>query len=555
MCNTAAHPGARMNFGFVIDNSSCIGCHACSTACKSENEVPLGVYRTWVKSVEAGQYPDVRRSFQVTRCNHCANPPCARICPTSAMFQRDDGIVEFDSDACIGCKACMQACPYDAIYLDPDNHTAAKCNFCAPRIDVGLEPACVVVCPEHAILAGDLDDPKSEVSRALGLSHATVRKPEQGTSPKLFYIQGNELTLHPDAGIRPESFAAADVRDHGHAGHRPAATPPNTRVNDRGMTLRTPRAQGLPAGGPITIGGRMAEQMVQVAYNAQHQVQWHWPIPAYLVTKHIAGGVFGLCALGALGLLPFDPRAVVFGGALGLVMLVVTLALLVYDLDRPDRFFFLLLRPQWKSWVARAAWILSGFAGVVFAWWGLEVAGWRGWLDADLVAMARVPLAVLTVPLAALTATYTAFLFAQAEGRDLWQGQHLPVLMAAQGVALGAAPLVALGAFDLIDPSVGIAARYLMLAALVLALGTQLVADLWITAPSELARRALESILRGPYRLWYWVGGVAVGQVLPIGLLLSGVAPLAALAVLPASLGLFAWAYAFVMAPQELPNS
>src|SRR5687768_16384743 len=128
-----------MNFGFVIDNSSCIGCHACSTACKSENEVPIGVYRTWVKSVEVGLFPDVRRSFQVTRCNHCANPPCVTICPTSAMHRRPDGIVDFASDSCIGCKACTQACPYDAIHMDPESHTAAKCNFCAHRTDLGLE--------------------------------------------------------------------------------------------------------------------------------------------------------------------------------------------------------------------------------------------------------------------------------------------------------------------------------------------------------------------------------------------------------------------------------
>ena len=112
------------DFGFVIDNRRCIGCHACSTACKSENQVPLGVHRTWVKTTETGAYPNTQRHFQVTRCNHCANPPCVRICPTGAMFQRDDGIVEFDSKACIGCKACMQACPYDAVHIDPDQGTA-----------------------------------------------------------------------------------------------------------------------------------------------------------------------------------------------------------------------------------------------------------------------------------------------------------------------------------------------------------------------------------------------------------------------------------------------
>ena len=182
-----------MKYGFVIDNRKCIGCHACSTACKSENEVPLGVNRTWVKYTETGAYPDVTRHFQVTRCNHCENAPCARICPVSAMYQRDDGIVEFDKDVCIGCKACIQACPYDAIHIDPNFGTASKCHFCSHRIDIGLEPACVVVCPEHAIVAGDMDDPASEISKVLAKQNVTVRKPEQGTAPKLFYIEGMKL--------------------------------------------------------------------------------------------------------------------------------------------------------------------------------------------------------------------------------------------------------------------------------------------------------------------------------------------------------------------------
>src|SRR5581483_9256660 len=114
---------AAMKYGFIIDNRKCIGCHACTVACKTENQVALGVNRTWVKYVEKGVFPNTRRVFQVTRCNHCEKPPCVAICPVTAMYQRKDGIVDFSSETCIGCKACMQACPYDSIYIDPDDGT------------------------------------------------------------------------------------------------------------------------------------------------------------------------------------------------------------------------------------------------------------------------------------------------------------------------------------------------------------------------------------------------------------------------------------------------
>ena len=111
--------------------------------------MPLGGFRTWVKYVEKGTFPDTRRYFSVLRCNHCDDAPCVTICPTVALYRRSDGIVDFDTRRCIGCKSCMQACPYDALYIDPDTNTAAKCHYCAHRIEVGLEPACVVVCPEQ----------------------------------------------------------------------------------------------------------------------------------------------------------------------------------------------------------------------------------------------------------------------------------------------------------------------------------------------------------------------------------------------------------------------
>ncbi|MDF1518834.1 MAG: 4Fe-4S dicluster domain-containing protein, partial [Lutibacter sp.] len=156
-----------------------MGCHACTVACKTEHGVPLGVNRTWVKYVEKGAWPDTKRFFSVMRCNHCTDAPCVAICPTTALHKRTDGIVDFETDRCIGCKSCMQACPYDSLYIDPHEHTAQKCNYCVHRVEIGLEPACVVVCPEHAIVAGDLDNPQTEIAGLVRTQVTTVRAPEQ----------------------------------------------------------------------------------------------------------------------------------------------------------------------------------------------------------------------------------------------------------------------------------------------------------------------------------------------------------------------------------------
>ena len=186
-----------MRYGFVIDQNRCIGCHACTVACKEEHNIAVGVNRTWVKYIEKGHYPDTRRHFAVLRCNHCDDAPCIEICPTVALFRRHDGIVDFDNERCIGCKSCMQACPYDALYIDPDRNTAAKCNFDASRVEMGYKPACEVVCPTQAILSGDLDDPNSQISRRIAMDKVSVRKPEKGTKPKLFYVGVDGDLLNP----------------------------------------------------------------------------------------------------------------------------------------------------------------------------------------------------------------------------------------------------------------------------------------------------------------------------------------------------------------------
>ena len=252
------------------------------------------------------------------------------------MIQRDDGIVEFDGDACIGCKACMQACPYDAIHIDPQTNTAAKCHFCAHRIEQQMEPACVVVCPTHSIIAGDLDDPNSEIRQVMAKKSVTVRKPEQGTQPKLFYVEGSHVALNPAAfSIETTEglFSQAPDPDTGH--------------------VEDPYVQQDYA--PIQIqSGRMAEQMVQVAHRVDHKMPWHWPVPAYLVTKGLGCGLWGLLSLSMLTeRLPAGSETAVWGGALATLGLVLTTLLLVMDLDRPERFLRILTRPQWKSWLVK----------------------------------------------------------------------------------------------------------------------------------------------------------------------------------------------------------
>jgi Fe-S-cluster-containing dehydrogenase component/formate-dependent nitrite reductase membrane component NrfD len=554
---------STMNYGFIIDNRKCIGCHACSTACKAENEVPLSVNRTWVKYVETGAYPDSRRHFQVTRCNHCANPPCVRICPVTAMYQRTDGIVEFDPDICIGCKACMQACPYDAIYIDPESHTAAKCHYCAHRVDLYLEPACVVVCPEHAIISGDMDDPLSEISHMLARHDVTVRKPEQGTAPKLFYIDGNDAALVPTATQRtPETFLWADVIPlHAKAvdGGRQTTderqqTQHAPRTTQHGTPIRTPQPQATAD--PIQFGGRMAEHMVQVAYNAQHVIPWHWPVPAYLVTKAIGSGLFLLLSLGVgLGLFPFDTTTAIWTGFASLLFIGITTGLLVYDLERPERFLLILTRPQWKSWLTRGAFILIGFTAIAGLWWLLVLGGVYTDALRGLAATLYLPLLWLGMPFALGSAVYTAFLFGQAEGRDLWQSPLLPIHMLLQAVMAGSGAFLVLDLFLAAPPAMSAVAVIVFAATLVLDLLMTFLGEFGMPHASNDAAKAAHEIRSGRHRSYFWTGSLFIGHVAPLVLLLTGIPLLFAVAGLCAIAGLYFYEHAFVMAPQEIPNS
>ncbi len=511
-----------MRYGFVIDQRKCIGCHACTVACKEENQVPLGVFRTWVKYIERGQFPHTRRYFSVLRCNHCDNAPCVTICPTTALYRRADGIVDFDGERCIGCKSCLQACPYDALYIDPTTGTAAKCNYCAHRVEVGLEPACVIVCPVQAIVAGDLDDPGSRIAQLVSTEPLQMRKPEQGTRPKVFYLGADAAALTP-------TLQAPGDGQYLWAG-RPA----------EGVSLVSMVAGTAPA---PRAGGALSRPVYDVPHLSR---PWGWRVSGYLWTKSVAAGALLVAAVGTLSGAPTGGTlSGVAAPAIALVFLALTTVLLISDLKRPDRFHYLLLHPNRRSWLVWGAWILMAYGLVGAVWFlaGLTGRDWAlgGWLP---------PAAII---LAAATAGYSAFLFGQAEGRDFWQSPLLlPELLVASLIA-GASSLIVVAAIAHIETAAGDLLAATLGGSLVLQ-AVLLLAELSGFHGSADAVEAARQITHGALRGRFWRGVVIGGLLAPLALLLLGgggvfVAALLALA------GLWVWEDVWLRAGQSVPLS
>ena len=176
----------------VIDMDRCIGCRGCEVACKMENEVDLGSYWNKVHEVgPKGEFPDLEFYFFPAVCQECENPPCVKVCPTGASYQRsEDGIILIDKEKCIGCRYCIMACPYEARSYNKDKKVVEKCTLCIHLQAIGEKPACVKNCAAKARFFGDLDDPDSDVSKAIkGAGSDSVHTlPDTGNHPSSRYI-------------------------------------------------------------------------------------------------------------------------------------------------------------------------------------------------------------------------------------------------------------------------------------------------------------------------------------------------------------------------------
>ena len=509
-------PTQPLKWAKVIDQDKCIGCHACTVACKSENEVPLSVTRTYVKAVDIGIFPQVRRSFQVTRCNQCDDAPCVAACPTSAMFRRPDGIVDFDKSICIGCKACMAACPYDAIFINPEDHSAEKCNFCAHRIDMGLEPACVVVCPVEAIIVGDLNDPTSKVAQVVNREPVQVRRPEKGTRPKLFYKGAHQATLDPLAARRPEGGLymwsqqpqGEQQVGSGHPGH----------------------------GEPAAWGGVNSSAAALLSYDVSHKAPWDWRVGLYTWTKSIAAGAYYVPLLLVLGgVVPAGSVLWTWAApVIAAAFLALTGLVLIWDLEHPFRFYLIFVRPQWRSWLVRGAVVITAYGAVLAVHFLFSLAGWSA---------ARMWLGLLGLPLSVMAAVYTGYLFAQAKARDLWQSPLLPPHLTVQAAMAGSAALLPFAAW--LETSAVVPLLWTLAAASMVHL-LFVLGEVTLTHPTVHAHLAVREMIRGRFARYFWSGIVLVA----VAVSAPALGPLVAVAALA---GLLLHEHAYVQAGQVVP--
>jgi formate-dependent nitrite reductase membrane component NrfD len=413
----------------------------------------------------------------------------------------------------------MEACPYDQLFIDPNTRTAEKCNFCANRVENQLLPACVIVCPTECRIFGDLDDPASAVSRIVQHEAFTVRKPEKGTGPKIFYLGADESVIRPEAAARPLYFKEGQVH------LRPVGAPDED-----------PSSPGDP----------------RVDYDTPHAKPWGVDMVLYLFLKAVSTGVMLLAPL--LWMLG-EQRAItgIAAPAISLVFITLTTVVLIADLKRPERFYYILTRPNWRSWLVWGTWFLVAHGTISTLWLVSGLMGWTGVITA---------LCLPAMIVAALATSYTGFLFAQGLGRDLWQGPHAAIdLIAQSGMAGAATLLIAIELFGFVTPPTSAVLSGVLVLSVLAHLMILVFENLLSPSPTRHHELAVRTIRRGAYARLFWGGAVVAGGIAPLAVLFAAVVgfPSDAGAAVAASLlalaGGAAWDYIWVEAGQSVPLS
>jgi Fe-S-cluster-containing dehydrogenase component/DMSO reductase anchor subunit len=324
----------------VADLERCVGCQTCTAACRHANATSPAVQWRKVLDVEAGSYPNVSRTFVPVGCQHCADPPCMHVCPTTATRQRADGIVTIDYELCIGCAYCEVACPYQARFLEhappfayggaamPNEieraelsrvGVAQKCTYCSDRIDFGLEngmtpgidpratPACVNSCIADALHFGNIDDANSNVSRLLR--------------------EQRHFRMHEEIGTEPSFYYA-----YGRADDMPA-----------------------PANDPVSGSPKSTGELRTRGVEPSLQKHWDWKAAGNFIGGGAGTGFFAFVALASFWQGSSSPL-----GWVAMAIVALGLFFLMFKIGRPWRFIYTLLQPQ-RSWMTREAWIAVGF--------------------------------------------------------------------------------------------------------------------------------------------------------------------------------------------------
>jgi formate-dependent nitrite reductase membrane component NrfD len=392
-----------------------------------------------------------------------------------------------------------------------------------------------------------MDNPNTEISLLLSREQVIVRKPEKGTKPNLFYIDGDHQSLNPEATDKSgPGLWNSQARG---VGHFAKAAEKMIHTNDDVNLLQLSIDNDLQAAyqrkdaeNPNYID--VLNGTARRVYDTPDKgILWGWEVSAYVMTKAISAGAFLIPFIAILLGFDVSDNTKLWSAGISLVFLGLTGLFLVMDLDRPDRFLNVLLRPQWNSWLVKGGYTITVF-GLLVTIWG--VATFFEWNIPEM------PLLWVTAFFAILLAVYTAFLFAQAKGRDFWQSPTLPLHMLVHSVMAGAAIFALVSLFFVPENWMNIL-RNTMIIALIVNLFT-MITELTITHPTTAAKSVVEMITKGRYKNIFWIGTVLIGNIIPLALVFFNPSVITiAIAGALVLVGIYATEKIWVEAPQRVP--